>query len=137
MDDLSATLVDEVLALQAEVAALRVMAGTAVVDDPVQYINMVVENIDAFTLPLVMSDGQREILRDRLEYTRELWIAHMKVANPGGWRGVCYWLGRTLRKARRVFAGSQEPKAPPPAAWNWSELALKSGRTPAGAAGRT
>lgn len=122
MDELTATLVDEVLTLHAEVAALRVMAGASVVDDPVQYINMVVANIDGYTLPMVMSDAQREVLRARLEYTRELWVAHMKEAHPGGWKGLRYWLGRTLRRIHRVFAGSIELPVPPAPPWTWSDL---------------
>lgn len=110
MDEVTATLVDEVLALQAEVLVLRVLTGASVVDDPVQYINMVVENIDAYTLPMVISETQREILRERLEYTREHWLAHMRIAHPGGWLGLRYWLARTLKRIHRVFAGSIEPK---------------------------
>lgn len=122
MDEVTATLVDEVLTLQAEVAALRVMAGASVVDDPVNYINMVVANIDAYTLPLVMSDGQREVLRARLEYTRELWVAHMREAHPGGWLGLRYWLARTLKRIYRVFAGSTEFPQPPAPAVDWVKL---------------
>lgn len=119
MDDVTATLVDEVLALQAEVAALRVITGASVVDDPVRYISMAVENIDAYTLPMVVSETQREIMRFRLEHTRELWLAHMKEAHPGGLLGLRYWLARTLKEIHRVFAGCKKPLAQ--ASWEWHE----------------
>lgn len=130
MDNVVETLVDEMLTLQAEVAALRVMAGASVVDDPINYINTVVANIDAYTLPMVMSDGQREVLRARLEYTRDLWVAHMRETRPGGWRGLRYWLGRTLKRLHLVFVGSGEPETPPTGSWDWSKLVARGVSAP-------
>lgn len=122
MDNVTATLVNEVLALQAEVAAQRIIGGAVLVDDPVQYISMAVENIEAYSLQMALNDAQREVLRARLEYTRELWVAHMREAHPGGWLGLRYWLARTLKRIYRVFAGSTEFPQPPAPAVDWVKL---------------
>lgn len=125
MDNVTATLVNEVLALQAEVAAQRIIGGAVLVDDPVQYISMAVENIEAYSLQMALNDAQRQILSERLEYTRALWMAHMKLAHPGGWRGLMYWLARSLKRAHRVFTGSTEYSFSPGPSLDWSKLAPK------------
>jgi hypothetical protein len=105
MDDVTASLVAGVLELQAEVAALRIISNASVVDDPLRYIRMAAAQIDDFSLHLVMSDGQREVMRSRLEHTRELWLAHMREAHPGGWLGLRYGLARTVRSICSLFSG--------------------------------
>ena len=127
MDNVVETLVNEVLTLQAEVAALRVLASAPLADDPVRYLNMTLRDFDAYTLPMVMSEAQREILRERLEHTRDVWVAHMRVAHPGGWRGLRYCLARTLKRIHRAFAGSSSLQEAPPPALRWSEVARATG----------
>jgi hypothetical protein len=75
-----------------------------------RYIRMAAAEIDDFSLQLVMSDAQREVMRSRLEHTRELWLAHMREAHPGGWLGLRYVLARTVRSICRVFAGLPQPR---------------------------
>ena len=100
-------LIDEVQTLYAEVAALRVLVGASLSGDPVLYFDTVVPNIDAQTLPLVMSEKQRDIVRERLEGTRAIWERQQRGAYPGGWLGIRYWLGRTVQKVRRVIFGAR------------------------------
>jgi hypothetical protein len=107
MTDVVEALVNEVLTLHAEVAALRVLVGASLSGDPARYFELVVPNIDAATLPLVMSEKQRDTVRQRLEHTREMWASQQRAAYPGGWRGIRYWVERTALNVRRVFAGAR------------------------------
>jgi hypothetical protein len=108
MDDLVETLVDEVLTLHAEVAALRAMLGAPLSGDPAAYFDALVPHIDGWTLPLPMTEKQRDIVRERLEFTLAKWQEQQRVAYPGGWRGVRYALGRMLGRARRVIVGAPQ-----------------------------
>lgn len=79
----------------------------------------------AYSLQMALNDAQRQILSERLEYTRALWMAHMKLAHPGGWRGLMYWLARSLKRAHRVFTGPTEYSFSPGPSLDWSKLAPK------------
>lgn len=109
---MTATLVDEVLTLHAEVLALRLLVGAPLSGHPFEYFDEVVANIDAYTLPLSMTESQRETVRERLEYTRLIWRKQQQMHYPGGWKGLLYCLSRLARRAHRVVAGTGEPKAP-------------------------
>ena len=60
--------------LYAEVAALRVLVGGALVDNAgaLRYLETVAPNIDDLTIPFAMDDAQREIVRERVTKTLEL-----------------------------------------------------------------
>lgn len=107
MDNLMDTLVDEVLNLHAEVAVLRALLGAPLSGDPVAYFDVVVPNIDGYTLPLAMTEKQRDIVRERLELTVAMWKQQQRVAYPGGWRGVRYAVGRVVRRLHRVIVGAR------------------------------
>lgn len=109
IDEWVQTLVDEVLTLQADLAATRAIAFASLSGDPVGFMDAIVRDIDAYTLPLSMTEEQRDHVRIRLDDYHQRWMAFQRVLYPGGWRGVLYAVVRTYWRFKRAVVGFRTP----------------------------
>ena len=98
----------EIESLHAEVGALRLLLGASLVGGagPLNYLEKVAANVDNFTLPISMTERQRDIVRERIEGTLAIIQVQQRTSFPGGWRGVKYWSSWRTQAFRRIFLGA-------------------------------